>query len=138
MKDYEKYLIKLTKEDIAMINSNVNLYGFDEIKSWYFRSIDCSRIVSNIRVNCTIYFTYNHDLSCLVYLINQENEITKQNDLCKINEIHNNNIEFELKNPPIPIKSNTKNKEKKKEKHKDVYVEMLNDKISFTLNLNKI
>lgn len=140
MEDYKKYIVRLTEDDIRIINSNVNQYGFDKIKAWFFRSIDCTRIVNGMRLNCTKHFTYKDALSSLIYLINQEDERDKQNDLYAVNEIHNKNIEFEKANPPQPLKKVAKEpseKVDKKERIKFYQSQIFDSNFNFILNVNK-
>ena len=144
MENYKKYLIKLTNYDIKNIESNVLKYGFETIKNWFFNNIDCTRTINNVRLTCTKYFTYRDSLSSLLYLIDKEGESQKAEDLKRIINIHNINIEFEKYNPIAPLKKISAGKEvddtEKKEKikkNKGRVMEIFDDSFNFILNVNK-
>ena len=131
----EKYIQDFTNSIKELIDSEVKLDGRDKVLYNKLKYIDCTRITKDgVRLIQTIGFNYIYNITQTIYLIYNYFQDDLDNKLQKILDIHENNIRFEIENPPI--RYDTKKNKKKGERNINKYKE--NNKLSTAQRKNII
>lgn len=119
MEELKDYLIQLDRVATDMIEHDIKEKTLEYAIASLFRFLDVSRLWDGKRRIQTIDFTYRNEISKLVYAINKvEDDNERDKYISDLIELHNNNLKFEVINPPIiykktkatKTKSNTANK----------------------------
>lgn len=139
LKVIEPYMIEVDSFMESFVSSELSVIGADKYLNYALRLLDCTKVWDNgLRPMQTITYTYRHDITEFVYVVNTfvENDNLKDDWFTKLIDRHNKNIEYEKINPPVlygdakakkkfekeyNVKSKTKNdKDKKDNKEKRI------------------
>lgn len=95
------YIEPIDKFDRDILEKDINESGRDVVFARQMLNLDCSRIKQNYRLQQTISYSYVHEITRTLYLIQQWFPDKINDKLKEVLTLHNKNIEFEKLNPPI-------------------------------------
>ena len=124
---FEGYTETLDNSDIRQVKYYIKEKGnIENAIKFYFKYIDCTKIYEDgSRPIQTINYSYRVNLSIIITLIN---ELQKEDDnkakeyLNKLKDIHRENLNFEILNPPVVYsKKRTVKRTSRVSKSKDMF-----------------
>lgn len=136
----DNYVLELDFFSKSFLEQRIRKYGVDEVLSNQFKCLDCTQKTSTgATVQQTNGYSYRNELSQTLYII--ENYVKDKDDLLqKLLNIHENNLKWEIDNPPVPAKyKRVKGERKPREKKETVAERKLKEKAAklgkLTINL---
>ena len=140
----DDYLLELDFFSRSFLEQRVRKYGIDSVLKVQFECLDCTKLTSTgARVQQTNGYSYRNELSQTIELINSYIE-DKDALFEKLLAIHENNLKFEIENPPEPAKyKRVKGERKPREKKESAAERKLKakaakiGKLSLNLTLKK-
>lgn len=118
---HSKYIDSLEEIDYRMINCRIkeNDNDLEKVLSFQFKQLDCSRVLSNGMRNIqTIDVAYRMEMAMTIEIINKLDDSKKDEYIAKLNNLHLNNLTFEINNPPVDYASKAKTKKTAKSTRK--------------------
>ena len=133
----KQYFIKLDTFCEAELVADIERKGALNCFNDYLKYLDCSRISNGLRLQQTIGFPYQLDMTRAYIIATKYLKDESEELISKLLELHQKNLEFEKINPPIvyDTKKKTNKKERtttKKEKKEKVKLSK-NDKVKLSL-----
>lgn len=141
----DSYLMELDFFARSFLEQRVRKYGVDSVLKVQLECLDCTKKTSNgAVVQQTNGYSYRNELSQTIELINNYIE-DKDELLQKVIDIHNKNIQWEIDNPPTPVKYKRVKGERPRKEQKETAAERkLKEKaakigkLSINLKLKKV
>lgn len=97
----EPYIEPINTFNQEILEKDVREFGRDIVFARQMLNLDCSRIAQSFRLQQTISYTYVHEITRTLYLIQTWFEDKADIKLQEVLDLHNKNLEFEKLNPPI-------------------------------------
>lgn len=137
IKAIKQYFIKLDSFYEAGLIADIERKGALNCFNDYLKYLDCSRISNGLRLQQTIGFPYQLDMTRAYIIATKYLQDESEELVNKLVELHNKNLEFEKDNPPIiyDAKKKTNKKERtttKREKKEKVKLSK-DDKVKLSL-----
>lgn len=125
----DDYLLDLDFFSRSFIEQRVRKYGVNSVLKVQLECLDCTKKTSNgATVQQTNGYSYRNELSQTVEIINTYAE-DKDTWLEKVIDIHKKNLQWEIDNPPTPVKyKRVKGERKTREKKETVAERKLKEK----------
>lgn len=98
------YLLELKDEDFSLVRERYNRLGKEKAFEKHLQFMNCTRYFtnSNLRIIQTIGYPYKKEITDIIWFVNNFiEEQDKDYYFNKILEQHNENVKFEIDNPPI-------------------------------------
>lgn len=97
----EPYIEPINTFNQEILEKDVREFGRDVVFARQMVNLDCSRIAQGFRLQQTISYTYVHEITRTLYVIQTWFEDKADAKLQEVLDLHNKNLEFEKLNPPI-------------------------------------
>lgn len=119
----DNYLLELDFFERSFLEQRIRKYGVQSVLNVQFKCLDCTKKTSNNEtVQQTNSYSYRNELSQTIEIINNYCE-DKEELLQKVIDIHNNNLKWEVDNPPVPAKYKRVKGERKRGEKKETAAE---------------